>query len=124
LKCGVLQCIVPLIPETFSFPAPVKETTKLTFKHDPSNQDSFLQWKGKMKRVLHCIANQRIAPLFLKTISMCKEKCEWQEESYAFPTYINKTLTGRLKAPQITGTSPLQKSNTQRDLEFLSAKTC
>jgi hypothetical protein len=30
-----LQCIVPLIPETISFPAPVKDTTKLTFKHDP-----------------------------------------------------------------------------------------
>ncbi len=55
---------------------------------------------------------------------MCKEKCEWQQESYAFPTYINKTVTGRLKVAQITGTSQLQKSKTQRDLEFLSAKTC
>jgi hypothetical protein len=72
-----------------------------------------------MKRVLHCIANERIAPLFLETISMCKEKCEWQEKSYAFPTYINTTVTGRLKAAQITATSRLQKSNTQRDLEFL-----
>jgi len=72
-----------------------------------------------MKRILHCIANERITPLFLEMISMCKEKCEWQEESSAFPAYINKTLTGRLKAAQITGTSRLQKSNTQRDLDFL-----